>query len=272
MILYTMKNSDGITLVTYKDREIGAGYIDKLQYYDECKLVRILGGCGIWEINGKTYPFEKDDIFLFSACDIRRLKKTLSPIKIEQVNFIPPSVKACDRCTNVFFIRTADFSNKLQVKSKANDICGSFDKLRECVKAKDFTYRDEYILNLLCTMVIAAARCYPENSEKSIQGDEICAKAMKYISNNLSEPLSLFETARQFGFSAEHFSKLFRQSAGIPYSEYVARRRVNAVICELSRGGTNVLQAAFKHGFKSSSGFYKTFYRITGCTPKSFFK
>lgn len=54
MVLYTQKNSSGVTLITYKEREIGAHYSDRLQSYDECKIVRIMRGRGIWIINGRT--------------------------------------------------------------------------------------------------------------------------------------------------------------------------------------------------------------------------
>ena len=38
---------------------------------------------------------------------------------------------------------------------------------------------------------------------------------MKYIYENLSEPLTLGDTAHKFGFSAEYFCTLFKQYAGI---------------------------------------------------------
>lgn len=121
-------------------------------------------------------------------------------------------------------------------------------------------------------MVITAAQCCPVAFDKTKGDADICAAAMKYISQNLGTRLSLYDTARQFGFSAGHFSRLFQKSAGMSYNEYVTRLRVNAVICSLNESEKNVLDAALSCGFRSSSGFYKAFYRITGATPKNFRK
>lgn len=270
MVLYTLKNSAGITLITYKEREMDAGYTDTLQQYDECKLVRIMQGRGIWNINGRRFPFDKNDIFLFSRCDVRRLERIESTLKIEQINFIPLTAYPHTHCTDVFFMRKSGFSNKLTLTSNANDIAQSFDTLRKCAENTELAYRDEYIQNLVCRMIITAAQCYPVSAQKDSGYDSVTQRAMKYVSQNLSETLTLRDTAHRFGFSSEHFSRLFLKSSGISFNEYVARCRVNAVICELGQKSTNILESAFKYGFKSSSGFYKTFYRVTGCTPKSF--
>ena len=272
MILYTQKNSSGVTLITYKEREMGAHYSDRLQSYDECKIVRIMRGRGVWLINGGRFPFEKDDIFLFSFCDVRRLEETAGEIKIEQVNFIPLTIHPHGHCADIFFLRTKDFSNKINNKTGSSELCVCFDKLRGYAENKELLYRDDCIQNLICKMVITAAQCYPVAFDRANGDTSICAAAMKYISQNLSNRLSLYDTARKFGFSAGHFSRLFQKSVGISYNEYVARLRVNAVICSLDENGENILETAFKYGFRSSSGFYKTFYRITGTTPKNFRK
>ncbi|MBP3480956.1 MAG: helix-turn-helix transcriptional regulator [Clostridia bacterium] len=272
MVLYTQKNSSGVTLITYKEREIGAHYSDRLQSYDECKIVRIMRGRGIWIINGGRFPFEKDDIFLFSGCDVRRLEKTVSEIKIEQVNFIPLTVHPHGHCADIFFLRTKDFSNKITDRDGAVELAACFDRLREYVLNKKLLYRDDCIQNLVCKMVITAAQCCPSAFDKSRGDANMCAAAIKYISGNLSERLSLYDIAGKFGFSEGHFSRLFQKSVGISYNEYVTRLRVNAVIRSLGENGKNVLDTALSCGFRSSSGFYKAFYRITGATPKNFRK
>lgn len=269
MIIYTRKNTAEVTLITYKDRTISAGYNDYLQYYDECKIVRILSGHGTWEINGKLYSFEKDDIFLFSRCDVRRLLQTDSTLTIEQVNFIPPAVQPHSHCADIFFVRNSRFSNKLQ---GAEAIVRDFDILRQYAADQNLPYRDDLIQNLVCRMVITAAGCCGGADAQNGQDDDTVADIMRYVSEHLSEPLTTQDAAKQFGFSPGHFARLFRLSAGLSFNEYVARCRVNAVICEIGETGGNILDAAFKYGFRSSSGFYKTFERVTGCRPKDFRK
>ena len=98
----------------------------------------------------------------------------------------------------------------------------------------------------------------------------LIASAMQYINGHLAEPLSLTKVAAVFSFSPAYFARAFRQAAGIPFTDYVARCRVNAVIAAISSRNINILDAAFQYGFRSSSGFYKTFTRVTGCPPGAF--
>lgn len=270
MILYTTKNHMGITLLTYKEKMISTDFSECFSYYDECKIVRIMRGDGIWNINGERYSFKKNDIFIFSRCDIRRLEQINSPLKIEQINFTPLTVYPHTHCSDIFFIRKPGFTNKISIKDNSVQLARDFDLLRQYTIDLAMTYRRELILNLVQKMVITAAQCYPVSPSNSEKYEAATLKAMEYISENLNEDLTLHTTAKKFGFSPEHFSKIFLQSVGIPFNEYVSRCRVNAVIRHLSETDSNVLETAFKYGFKSSSGFYKTFLRITGCKPKSF--
>lgn len=108
------------------------------------------------------------------------------------------------------------------------ELAACFDRLREYVLNKKLLYRDDCIQNLVCKMVITAAQCCPSAFDKSRGDANMCAAAIKYISGNLSERLSLYDIAGKFGFSEGHFSRLFQKSVGISYNEYVTRLRVNA--------------------------------------------
>lgn len=112
-ILYQEQNEGGLHLLTYKERRLAPDYIDSLRSFDECKLVRIMQGSGVWEINGDFYPFRRNDLFLFSRLDYRRIRSVGSAARIEQVTFIPAAVFPYQRCTGLFFTWPSGFSNRL---------------------------------------------------------------------------------------------------------------------------------------------------------------
>lgn len=56
--------------------------------------------------------------------------------------------------------------------------------------------------------------------------EALLPQCMKYIEENPDqETLSLKTISEEFGYSQYHFSRLFRESAGMPVMEYVKRRR-----------------------------------------------
>lgn len=268
MILYCIQNPDGVFRLAYKEKTIDTDYKDKLHNYDECKVVRILDGSGVWNINGKNFPFVKNDIFVFSRLDFRKIQSTSQITVIEQVDFLPSTLGVYGNCTDFFFNRYNAFSNKID-NALTGDICDCFDKLRyyalnECV------YKDELILNIVTRIALLTASCFPKSENKGVKGDGFTSAVMQYVSDNLKSDLSVTTVSAHFGFSAPHFSKMFKSGVGLSFTDYVSTRRINSVIVELNNSDDNILDIAFRYGFRSSSGFYKAFSRVTGVSPKNF--
>lgn len=93
------------------------------------------------------------------------------------------------------------------------------------------------------------------------------SKARQYISQNLSEELSLREVASHAGASPFHFCKIFKSATGMTFTDYVARARVEATKEALLNPQTRISEAAFSCGFQSLSQFNRVFRRVTGEAP-----
>lgn len=268
MILYYSQNPDGVFRLTYKEKKIDANYKDKLHNYDECKIVRILEGGGVWNINGRNCTFVKNDVLVFSRLDFRRIQSIPVSAVIEQVDFLPSTLGNFGNCTDFFFDRQTDFSNKLD-NALTSEICECFDKLRYYA-LNDCVYKDEFILNTVTRIALLTASYFPANKNTAVSGDGFTSAVMQYVTDNLKGDLSVSTVSAHFGFSASHFSKTFKSGVGLGFTDYVSTRRINGIIVELNNCNDNILDIAFRYGFRSSSGFYKAFRRVTGVSPKSF--
>lgn len=73
------------------------------------------------------------------------------------------------------------------------------------------------------------------------------------------------------GLSKEYFSRLFHKVVGLPFQEYVARRRVaraaELITIDPYRSVTNV---AFAAGFKSLRAFEVQFKKFVGEAPSQY--
>ncbi len=91
---------------------------------------------------------------------------------------------------------------------------------------------------------------------------------LDYIYDNLHTPLSLEKLAELTGLSAPYLSRLFKKEVGIPISEYIIRKRLEAASNMLRYTDASVLAISDYLCFNSESYFIQTFKKYNGCTPK----
>lgn len=96
-------------------------------------------------------------------------------------------------------------------------------------------------------------------------------KVFKYISAHITEPLSVAELSRRFGYNEAYFCRRFKELAGISATHYIRILRL-----ELARDLLNkqlpVGEAAIRCGFCSISRFSNSFKQHFGISPTEFIK
>ena len=95
-------------------------------------------------------------------------------------------------------------------------------------------------------------------------------RAMAYIHQHFSEPLTREEIADHVGISADYLTDCFRQELGITPIIYIRRYRIRQA-CELLRTTDQpITQIALAVGFSDSAHFTRTFQREMKITPRAF--
>ena len=98
----------------------------------------------------------------------------------------------------------------------------------------------------------------------------IITKARAFINEHQSEKLRIHEVARAVNMSSFYFSKIFKKTTGLTFTNYLARRRVEVVKGLLVNVHIRVTEAAYGAGFQSLSQFNRVFHRVAGETPSIF--
>ena len=91
---------------------------------------------------------------------------------------------------------------------------------------------------------------------------------LDYIYDNLHTSLSLENLAELTGLSASYLSRLFKKEVGMPVSEYITRKKLEAAANMLRYSDASVLTISDYLCFGSESYFIQTFKKYNGCTPK----
>lgn len=106
-----------------------------------------------------------------------------------------------------------------------------------------------------------------EKSRK--QEPDILEQILSYIEANLSEKITLADTAHHFLISESYITHLFCKRVGLSFYRYVTQRRLIAAKT-LIREGIALEQVSQAVGFTNYSNFYRAFTREYGIAPSQY--
>lgn len=97
-------------------------------------------------------------------------------------------------------------------------------------------------------------------------------QAIAYIQDHLAQEISLNAIADYLGMSRYYFCRLFKQSTGLSFHQYVIQQRVERAKQLLRQGNLSISDIAIACGFAHQSHLNRHFKRLTGVTPKTLLK
>ncbi|PZV13656.1 MAG: DNA-binding response regulator [Leptolyngbya sp.] len=95
-------------------------------------------------------------------------------------------------------------------------------------------------------------------------------KVLDYVDDHLNQELSLETMASEVGLTTYYFARLFKQSTGKSFHQYVIYQRVEPSKQLLQQSESAIAQIAAECGFANPSPPALHFKRIVGVTPKNF--
>lgn len=103
--------------------------------------------------------------------------------------------------------------------------------------------------------------------EKQQAEPKVVILAKRFINEHLDEKLTLDRVSQEVGVSSFYFCKLFKQTTGLSFTEYINRRRVEWAKKKLLAPDTRVTEVAFDVGYMSLSQFNRSFLKYAGESP-----
>ena len=106
-----------------------------------------------------------------------------------------------------------------------------------------------------------------DNPEYALMNDIV-----DYISENYRTKLSLKDVSVALGYDYYYFSKLFHQTFGQSFNEYLNTYRFNIALRAISSTSDPISQIAADSGFQSIRSFNDVFLKRTGLSPAQYRK
>ena len=93
-------------------------------------------------------------------------------------------------------------------------------------------------------------------------------RAVRYLNENYQKPLTLPEVAGMFRISPHYLSRLFKQTTGFSFSDYLNLLRVKEAQRLLRESEESITDIAWLAGFSNFSHFGKMFKRTVQVSPR----
>jgi AraC-like DNA-binding protein len=124
------------------------------------------------------------------------------------------------------------------------------------------------LLILACYMRDAATAAADGAGERGIAHQQI-EQAMRYLTLQYYQPISIGQMAREMGYHRTHFCKLFKQIAGLSPYQYLTKVRMNQSALLLQESLT-IQQVASAVGYHDPLYFSKQFRKYFGVPPSRY--
>jgi AraC family transcriptional regulator len=95
-------------------------------------------------------------------------------------------------------------------------------------------------------------------------------KVAQYIEEHLANEISLLSLAQLVQLSPFHFSRVFKQSFGMPPHRYLTWQRIERAKALLGERKLSVTEIGLDVGFSETSSFTAAFRKLTGETPTAY--
>jgi AraC-like DNA-binding protein/mannose-6-phosphate isomerase-like protein (cupin superfamily) len=158
------------------------------------------------------------------------------------------------------------------LKNLLHDIVTEYDEKQPYSEVIIWARLMEFITYIGRTNIYRASHTvnFPksERQEHVVKFMEVC----NYITDHISEDITVDQLAEVAGFSKFYFSRIFKEFIGMSVHEYVIQQRLEIAEQLLADSSNTITDVAMETGFNSLSTFTRVFKMEKGMTPSEYRK
>ncbi|MFF2888755.1 helix-turn-helix domain-containing protein [Paenibacillus sp. NPDC057967] len=247
-------------------------------YHKEVEFILVLDGIHEMHTLDRTYRLEQGDVMVIGSNQLHRAVGHAG----HEVEYIVLHVDLEPYFDPATINYLSCFMEVLQPLDGLNDLFASNPNAREEVGRAIFSIHEEVMARrhgyeVAVSMHIKAlmlAMLRHDANDILSPGGKLDAHVLKpviaFIDERLGEKIHMSELSALAGMSYVYFSKYFKTHMGLPFTEYVNRRRIAKATRLLALTDRKITDIAHSVGLENMAHFYELFKRFNGCTPKQF--
>ncbi|MCH6258316.1 AraC family transcriptional regulator [Puniceicoccaceae bacterium K14] len=256
----------------------GKGVEEVFHAHDRYELVLIIRGNGEWCLDTQSGDFKGGTVLLVSPQTLHSFRSANSSSQLEAiVVHFPKSVLP----RGLLSIEEAKPIKTLLEKAKRGLIFEASDaerirfRMQALLRSKGMfrIARLHVLLELIAQQSISQVVVEQINGMKSSTARARFLSIKRFINEHCEKPIGRSEVAAFVEMDEASFSRLFHREAGVTFSEYLAKVRIQSAARWLMiRKDFSIAEVARRSGFKNLSSFNKQFKKRLGMTPLAYRK
>ena len=239
-------------------------------YHTFHKIIEFLGGESGYGVEGKQYLLQPGDLVLVPQGCIHRPEAEPNAPYERRILYLSPEFLrraggSCDLAAG-FDRARGEF---LFVVHPADGTGGAQLAALEHAEREDAFGRELLAQSLLFQFLIGLNRAMADDLlqyAKPAAYDRKIESILRYLSEHLTEPVSIDDLAARFFVSKYHMMRQFRAQTGYTIHGYLTGKRLMFARAMIA-AGTPVLQASEESGFGDYSAFLRAYRKQFGAAP-----
>ena len=281
---YYMRGDDGFN----RDEKVAVNYSDQntsVHMHDFIEIVYFTSGVGTHYIDGKMYNVSpgcvcvmNNNVKHYYGVDGAYCKK----LAVKNIIFSPEFLGCgSDNFLSEYIDKKLGIKlgekNQVSFYHLLNDPDKEIEKCFSMIEKEMKMKKDNY-LQVVRSLVEVILLLLVSERESRIEGRRYnksymrIEESIEFLNKNIKNVPSMKKIAKEYGFSAEYYSKLFREFTGKSYIQFVQEMKCDeACRLLLETDYTNEAIAELS-GFSSLKHFYQQFKKCKGITPREYIK
>lgn len=246
-----------------------------LHTHDCCEIFYLVSGKLTFYIDGNTYNMHPNDMILMNAYELHKsLPDPSLPYERKYLRFKPSFLLGLKVDNYNLFSglesRKLGHNNLINARdAQKYQLIQAMNEIHDC--ALSGKPDDQLLIKAtLVKMLVNINRLLAAGSESGTSPtmqDDFIKKILEYVNQNLSAKLTLEAVQNEFHISKYHLTRLFKQTTGFSFSEYITYKRIMEAARMIVDSNTLAYEAVAAVGYANYTSFYRAFIRIMGIPP-----
>lgn len=273
---------DGEKMLIHTSMIQTKGQLPEHSHEDFIEIFYVIKGKGIHILNGIRSEIQRGDLVFLAIASTHTLEAVTDDFQWVDIIFTPDVLSnAINRYNVEDVLKCSVLRHCRQQGQKTdkdivlNNVEDEFENLIYEV-LKEYTMQksgcEQNLRSYLMILITKIFRCCNENElEKNVKDNRLVNLVVEELAKEKYN-INLEKVAKRAFMGYKYFSRTFKESVGIGFTEFVQQKRIEKA-CELfTFYDLPVSAVAEKTGFTNNKTFYRAFCKYTGMSPSQFKK
>lgn len=244
-------------------------------YHDFNKILILLSGDVTYNIEGRAYDMQPNDIVFVNAGEVHK-PVINSDVPYERIiiyvspDYLDLHQRENADLNNCFHQAHKEQSHVLRIKSFANSRLNScIQRLESSLQDKDFAselYHEVLFLEFMIELN-RAALCDAITYLSNTSSNKTILAIIEYLNTHLTEDICIDTLAEQFYLSRYYLMHAFKEETGYTIGNYLATKRL-LLAKDMIATGRPITEVCYACGYKNYSTFSRAYKKTFGKAPR----